>query len=792
MNIIVAETSGFCFGVKQAVDTAYKMIDQNEKISSDSMRTAPKQTKVDPDSDRPLYMFGNLIHNQTVVNELVNRGMKLARQLEDIPDGAKVLIRAHGVKPEVISKLREKNCEIIDRTCPYVKKIHRIVLDAWQDGKKILIAGTQNHPEVVGINGECHDEGIVLRNASEAEKYEFPSGNFILVAQTTFSVAEFREIGEVLKKKIAKLEIFDTICITTDRRQKEAASISSRVDMMFVLGSTSSSNTQKLLEVCSSRCGETHLIEYPEQVKSVLKNRDTDSMTIGIIAGASTPERIIREVIHAMTEKEVMQNQQEQEQEKVQEQIQEQAVENVQEQETTEAVQDNAEETVAVEAEETVEKKAEETVEAKADDAVEAKAEEAAEAKEADAGEVTEAKAEEAVETQESQDESVQEQADISFTDFIDNIPQLKRGATVKGVIVRYDNDNVYVDVKDKSEGRIPRHEFDGDPDFDLDKAIEEHIEIDVYVRNIRNSDFGKEIVLSKARVDFGKYKALIEDAYNEKTPITVKVVNVVKDGVIASYGGVDIYVHRTQLEMGIVDDLEPYRGQTLDILVTQYDPDKKRLRVSGSRRALLATERKKKAEEIWDTIEVGNDYQGIVRSLTDFGAFVDIGGVDGLVHVSELSWKRIRHPSDVVSVGDEIKVFVKDFDKDRKRISLGYKKAEDDPYHDVESRFPVGSIVRGIVVRMFPFGAFVEIAPGVDALCHISQISDVRLTKPNDVLSEGMEIDARVLEVSNESRRISISIKEVEPINPEGYDASEHEAQQVEGFDNQAELDQF
>ena len=282
-----------------------------------------------------------------------------------------------------------------------------------------------------------------------------------------------------------------------------------------------------------------------------------------------------------------------------------------------------------------------------------------------------------------------------------------------------------------------------------------------------------KEINLSKARVDFGKYKALIEEAFNEKTPISVKVVNVVKDGVIATHGGVDIYIHRTQLEMGIVNDLEPYKGKTLDILVTQYDPDKKRLRVSGSRRALLAIERKSKADELWGTIEAGREYNGVVRSLTDFGAFVDIGGVDGLVHVSELSWNRIRHPSEVVSVGDEIRVFVKDFDAEKKRISLGYKRVADDPYHDVESRFPIGSIVHGTVVRMFPFGAFVEIAPGVDALCHISQISSVRLTKPNDVLAEGMEIDARVLEVSNDARRVSISIREVEPINPPGYEDS-------------------
>ncbi|MDI9498154.1 MAG: S1 RNA-binding domain-containing protein [Bacillota bacterium] len=357
----------------------------------------------------------------------------------------------------------------------------------------------------------------------------------------------------------------------------------------------------------------------------------------------------------------------------------------------------------------------------------------------------------------------------MSFADMIEQIPEIHRGATVKGMIIRYDDDNVYVDVNAKSEGRIPKHEFDATPEFDLDEAVRTHREIDVYVKNIRNTDMGKEIILSKARVDFAKFKDQVEQAYNERTPITVKVVNVVKDGVIASYGGIDIYVHRTQLEIGTVEDLEPYRDQSFDILVTQFDPERRRLRVSGSRRSLLNRERKARAEELWATIAIGDIYDGVVRSLTDFGAFVDIGGVDGLVHISELSWTRIKHPSEVLSVGDVIQVYVKDFDPDRKRISLGYKRIEDDPYHNVEERFPVGSIITGKVVRMFNFGAFVEIAPGVDALCHISQISTQRLNQPQDVLTEGQEIQARVLDVSNEARRISISIRDVQPIDAPG-----------------------
>lgn len=405
-------------------------------------------------------------------------------------------------------------------------------------------------------------------------------------------------------------------------------------------------------------------------------------------------------------------------------------------------------------------------------------AEESTEETEDAAAATVEAK-EDAAKDEAEQKTEVKEPADVSFSDFIDSIPQLKRGSIVTGVVVRKDDNYVYVDVKDKSEGRIPLKEFESDPEYDLEAAVKNHAELEVYVRNIRNTDMGKEITLSKARVDFSKHKAQIEKAFEEKTPVHVKVSNVVKDGVICTYGSVDIYVHRTQLELNIVDDLEPYRGESFDILITQFDSNRKRPKVAGSRRSLLQRDRRKKADDLWDDIEVDKFYTGTVRNLTDFGAFVDIGGVDGLVHISELSWKRIKHPSEVINVGDKIEVFVKDFDRDARRISLGYRLADNDPYKDIEEKFPVGSIVRGIVVRMFQFGAFIEIAPGVDALCHISQISDYRLNRPNDVLAVGMEIDARVLEVSNESRRISISIREVEPINPSEEMRAEIEARQ-------------
>ncbi len=650
-------------------------------------------------------MLGAIVHNETVVNELLRQGVILANSVKEIEQGSRVLIRAHGISPEIEKALSDRSCIIYDETCPFVKKIQKIVEDAAANGSGIIITGAADHPEVRGVVGYAADaEVVILETVEEAEKHEFSDKNWIIVSQTTFSVDKWHRIREILHNKIANYVIFDTICVTTDRRQSDASSLAAKSDLMIVLGGRNSSNTAKLYEICCEKCENTYWIDKPDQIPSDVYKKFLSSERIGITAGASTPEEMIREVIQNMTEKEGLTNV-------------EQPLEELQEQ-------------PEVQQEQTVEQLIEEI--------------------------------------QEETPEQPEEQPEVDFTEFIDSIPELKKGSIVKGRLVRYDDDYVYVDVRDKTEGRIPIREFEADPDIDLEQACQEHMELDVYVRNIRSSDMGKEINLSKARVDFVKHKEQVEKAFEEKTPIPVKVVKIVRDGVIAAYGSINIYVHRTQLELSRVEDLEPYMDKTFDILVTQFDPNRRRLRVSGSRRSLLQRERRDKAREIWDTMEVGDVYEGVVRNLTNFGAFVDIGGVDGLVHISELSWQRVRHPSDVLSVDDVIEVHVIDFDRERKRISLGYRKKEDDPYANIEERFPLGMIVRGVVVRMFPFGAFINIAPGVDALCHISQISEYRLNTPNEVLDEGMEVDARVVEVSNETRRISVSIREVEPINPD------------------------
>ena len=653
MNITVAKSSGFCFGVKNAVSAAQDAVG----VVSDG---------------RKLVMLGEIVHNRYVVDKLVEGGFTICETAEECPADSVVIIRAHGVTPSEIDILKSKNCEIRDMTCPFVSKIHKIVSENSSEGKNIIIAGTKGHPEVTGILGEAEGKGVkcaVIKAPEDLENLDFPLESAILISQTTFSSDMFKKICSTVKNKIEKYNVFDTICITTESRQKEAASLSEISDSMIVIGSAHSSNTTKLFDICKGRCARTFLVNSGAEVgRLISEGKILPTDRVGITAGASTPEAIILEVVQQMNEEEKITNQ----------------------------------------------------------------------------------------------------GFDTEFADAVDSIQQVRRGAVVKGNITSADDDYVYVDVHDKSEGRISRKEFDSDPDFDLDKAIAEHTEVTVKVRSIKNSDQGKEIILSKNDVESEKGRAEIEEAYKNKTPIEVKVTRTVKDGIIGSYKGVDIYIHRTQIKTGEVKDLESYVGQTLEIVVTKFDTEKGRLRISGSHRVIVSEERRKKSAEIWDNIEEGKHYTGVVRSLVDFGAFIDIGGVDGLVHVSELSWSRNAKPADVLKVGEEIDVYVKSFDKETRKISLGYKKLEDDPYYNIEERMPVGCIVQGTVVRLTKFGAFVQLEPDLDALCHVSQISSRRLEKPEDALTVGQVVQAKVIKIEPDARRISISIKEVAPIDPE------------------------
>jgi len=639
MELVVARTAGFCFGVNNAVKIVFDLA-----------------TK----SDKKIYTLGPIIHNNQVVDKLAKFGVTTIDEPEQAIVPAKVVIRAHGVNPEVISALEKRGLDVVNATCPYVEKIQRLASEKYKEGYSIIIVGDKSHPEIIGINGWCGNNAIIIDKEEQVNTLPATLKNVCVVAQTTFIREKWEKIIQSLNKRFENVLKFDTICNATDKRQVEADKISKEVDMILVVGGENSSNTNKLYEICKANCNKTYKIQTasdipPVDIKKIKK--------IGITAGASTPDWVIKEVILKMSELD-------------------------------------------------------------------------------------------------------KQDMEMSFADaFESSLVTLTTGQITKGRIIGYNNSEVYVDLGFKSDGIIPMQEFSDDVDFDPEKSLKVGEEVDVFV--VRVNDGEGNVILSKKKVDAVKGWDILESAFETKKPVTVKISEKVNGGVIGYASGVKIFIPASQISDRFVKDLSEFVKQVVQVEIIEINKQKRR--VVGSARAIIEKNKEVSSNEIWNSIEIAKTYKGQVKSLMDFGAFVDIGGVDGLVHLSELSWKKIKHPSEVVKVGDEITVSVLEFDKDKKRISLGFKKLEDNPWNKVAEKYEVGSVVTGKVVRLVPFGAFVEIEQGIDGLVHISQISNFRLGKPGDVLKVGQQVEAKITELDIEAKKISLSIKEVNPIDPVG-----------------------
>ena len=633
MEIIVAKHSGFCFGVDKAVKTAFNI-----------------------QSDERVFTLGELIHNSQVIEALKEKGIQTIDDIDELRENDCVIVRAHGIGKDVYEMLKMRNVRILDATCPYVKRIHEIVKRKQDEGFKIIIVGDPQHPEVIGINGWCEGKALIIADEKDAENLEYSDEQICTVAQTTFRGSKYDAIFETLKKKFAFAIKFDTICNATVQRQTEAAELSKVADAMVVIGGRNSSNTRKLYEICQQNCPQTYLIENADELPSL-----NNIKTVGITAGASTPDWVIKEVIFHMED---MTNRQE--------------------------------------------------------------------------GEIDFSKA-----------------LEESFT-------ELKNNEVVKGKIIGYNTNDVFVDLGYKADGIIPMEEFIDDPDFDPEKDLLPGTEIEALITKLNDGE--GNVALSKKRMDSIRGFEELEDAFKNEQPIDVLTKEVVKGGLVAEYKGIRIFIPASQVSDRYIKDLSPFVGNRIKVRITELA---NRRRIVGSARILIEEEKNKKAEAFWSEVEEGKEYTGTVKSLTKFGAFVDLGGVDGLIHISELSWNKIGDPSEVLKVGDTVTVRVIGVDREKKKISLGYRKAEDNPWYKIEEKYHVGDIVTGIIKRMVPFGAFVEIADGIEGLVHISQISNVRIAKPDEVLSVGQEVEMKVMEVNPEIKKISLSIKEVKPIDP-------------------------
>jgi 4-hydroxy-3-methylbut-2-enyl diphosphate reductase len=364
------------------------------------------------------------------------------------------------------------------------------------------------------------------------------------------------------------------------------------------------------------------------------------------------------------------------------------------------------------------------------------------------------------------------------------SLKTLHTGETVTGTVFTIGQNEIKLDLGAKFTGVLTKEQISDDPDVKLNEMFKIGDQVDVFV--IRVED-GKGIAtVSKKRVDADNSWVVLKEAFDNNTELEGKIVSVIKGGVLLSYQGNTVFIPASQTGIAKGGDLSTLVGTVQKVRLLEYDVAKKK--ALGSIKVILNEQKKAAEEAIWATLAVGNQYTGIVKNLTNYGAFVDIGGVDGMVHNSELSWKRIKHASQVVTVGQEIKVYVKELDVEKKRISLGYKTQDMDAWYKFTQEHNEGDVLTAKIVSIMPFGAFAEVAPDVDGLIHISRISLERINSPADVLNVGDEVTVKVVEIDNENRRLALSIRALLEAEKRAADAEARAAEKAQREAEKAE----
>ena len=631
MTVKVAKSAGFCYGVRRAVDMAEKAAAQG-----------------------PVYLLGHITHNDHVIRRLEDMGAVTISRLEEAPEGSTVLIRAHGEPDGTYQVLGARGCRVLDATCPNVTRIHEIVREAERRGRVPVVVGEADHPEILGILG-CARRGVVVSGWEELEQIlqkvpGFTGKPLTFVSQTTAILANWEKIVENAKKVCTNAEFFDTICNATSRRQSEALELAAQCGAMIVIGDPKSSNTRRLTQLCA---GECPVVIQTERGTDIDREQFRQIDTLGITAGASTPEWIIKEVSNKMSD--------------------------------------------------------------------------------------------EIMEIEQSFAEMLEESFKI-----------LNTGDRVTGTVAAITPTEVQVELGVKYPGTIPLSELSDDPDVKVEDIAKVGQEIEAIVMLVSDRDC--VVKLSKKRLDADKNWETVENAVENKDVLEGVITEENKGGLVANVKGIRVFIPASQSGKPRGADLSEMVKTRVQLRITEVN--RARRRVVGSIRAVAAEARAAAAAAIWDNIEVGKRYSGTVKSLTSYGAFVDIGGVDGMVHISELSWSRIKTPSEVVSVGDPIEVYVISFDPEKKKISLGVKDHSQEPWTVFMEKYSVGDVAPVRVVKLMTFGAFAEIVPGVDGLIHISQLADHRVEKPGDVVSEGDTVDAKITAIDEENKKVSLSIR--------------------------------
>lgn len=627
----VGEFAGFCAGVKAAVSLTEETAKRCECVT-----------------------LGELIHNPSELQRLKSLGVNVVDSVSDATCGT-IIIRSHGVSRDVMRECEK--LEIVDATCPYVKRLH----DLAHESSKIMpviIVGEASHPEVQGTAGWCDGDVYIIETIDMARRLR-QLQEAAIVAQTTIRREFFESVVDELRLRVARPVIYETICNATATRQNEAERLAAWADVMVVVGGFHSSNTKKLYETCKTLCEKTYLVENALGLNDIIRRGalpHTQNLKVGVTAGASTPDWVLKEVLALMD----------------------------------------------------------------------------------DINQVTDTEARLA-------------DNDDFMKDVEATMVSIRTGQTVSGTVVQVTDDEICVNIGYKSDGIIKVSDI-----VSKNIAVGDEIEVEV----VRVNDGEGNVLLSQRNIVNRKNWAALLAKFEAGEPIEAVGKEIVKGGLICDALGIRAFVPASQLTARFSDKIEQFVGQTLRLKVLEVDKAKKRM--VCSRKAVLEEEGAKAKEAAYSKIAEGDVVSGTVRRLTDFGAFVNIGGIDGLIHVTEIAWGHIKHPSDALKVGDEVEVKILTIDRERDRIQLSRKQLLAKPWDYAEEKYPVGSIVEGTVVRNTTFGAFVELEQGLDGLVHISQVSLSRVAKVEDAVQVGQVVRVKILEVNTETKRISLSIRAV------------------------------
>lgn len=639
-DITISEYSGFCFGVKRAVDMINKSLET---------------------SDKAICCLGELIHNRIFNESLVKRGVRFitAEEIEHLPENAVVFLRAHGTVKNIIEQLDARGIEYIDATCPYVSKIHKIAASQ-PETAKVMVIGDAKHPEVEGIISRAKGESVVFADKADIDSSHtegFVSDiDCILAVQTTYSGSEWARCKERIRELYPNVRVYETICSVTENRQKKTRELASVSDLTVVVGGKNSSNTAKLFAIASDVCANSIAIEsaaelesYAELIRSAKK--------IAIAAGASTPSGIIQEVYNKMAD-------------------------------------------------------------------------------------IT--------------------NEELSFAEMLEqSFKTLNTGERVTGIVSAVNPTEVKVDLGTKHTGILPYDEITSESGVNLNDLFKVGDEVEVICGKFSDSD--GTVLLSKKKIDMHKYWEAIKAAHESGELLEGTVKEVLKNekgyaGVIALYGPNKVFIPASQTGVPKGEELETLRGQKVSFKIIDINDQRKR--AVGSIKASNRISRKAAEEEFFATAQEGDKFEGKVRAIMSYGAFINLGPVDGMLHITELSWGRLKKPEEVLNIGDTVSVFIKSIDKEKKRISLGYKTEENDPWNIFQKNYNVGDVVDATVVSIMPFGAFAEIFPDFDGLIHISQISDKPIQNPASVLKVGDKVTVKITAADVERRRLSLSIR--------------------------------